>query len=269
MKNKELEGKMMDKISGMLTEREAAEFERYLKDQAEEAEDLQFFQQSWNDLDKAQWPEMTGDIGSSFYSRLDKFRNKENRSIGKKWNSFKRNYIQPAFLARASAAVLLLTLGLVLGGKTNWQPFTTDSVAAQPVANYTYSTEVNPQGMPAAMRLRKMYYNTENEDEKRVIKELLLSLQNDPNVSVRLMAVEELSSFAGQSKVREQLTKQVSSDPSPLVQAELLNTIMAQADAKESIATMENLLRDKNLNLFVKEKIHKDLPVLRASITFQ
>jgi len=268
--NKDIEGKMMDKISGMLTEREAAEFERYLKDQTEEAEDLQFFQQSWSDLDKAKWPEMTDDIGPSFYSRLEKVRTKENRSIGKKWTLFKQNYIQPAFLARASAAVLLLTLGLILGGKTNWQPFpATDMVAAQPIANYTYATEANPQGVPASMRLKQMYHNSESEDEKRVIKDLFLSLQNDPNVNVRLMAVEELSTFAGQSKVREQLTKQVSSDPSPLVQAELLNTIMAQADVKESIATMENLLRDKNLNLFVKEKIHKDLPVLRASITFQ
>jgi HEAT repeat protein len=88
-----------------------------------------------------------------------------------------------------------------------------------------------------------------------------VTLLGDPNVNVRLAAVDALQQFAGDAMVRKGLLRSLAEQKSPLVQIELI-TLMVDLKEKESVPVLKQLLEKQELNSDVRESAERGLQKL-------
>ncbi|HLX93021.1 MAG TPA: zf-HC2 domain-containing protein [Puia sp.] len=111
----------------------------------------------------------------------------------------------------------------------------------------------------ASERIRGVSYSAEIPAAgKKVVDALLSTLNNDPNVNVRLVALDALTQLASVPGVREGLVGSILHQDSPLMQVSLAD-VMLKLQEKRSIQPMKDLLQQKNLNLQVRTKIEQTL----------
>jgi hypothetical protein len=87
---------------------------------------------------------------------------------------------------------------------------------------------------------------------------LLLLLNSDSNINVRLAAVNALANFSENEYVRHELVKSLSLQSSPLVQISLID-LLASIKEPDSSSTLVRLINDPDINIHVKERAKKAL----------
>ena len=171
--------------------------------------------------------------------------------------------LQPGFAIAYSLLLLVAGLGLGhwLGGPG--PAVTAGSADKQQLAALT--TQVSEmremmmksllQNPSASERIKGISYTSEiTTVDKSVIEALLSTLNNDPNVNVRLMTLEALTHYAGNPVVRAGLVESISQQESPLVQAAMAD-VMLKLQEKNAIKPLKKLLQQKNLNVLVRNKV--------------
>jgi anti-sigma-K factor RskA len=114
----------------------------------------------------------------------------------------------------------------------------------------------------AVDRLKAMNISQEITDaDARVIDALFNSLNNDPNVNVRLAAIEALKNHTAKPEVRAALILSISRQDSPMVQIALADLMQAMQE-KEAVPQLKKLLQQEGTNEMVKEKIQESINVL-------
>lgn len=114
----------------------------------------------------------------------------------------------------------------------------------------------------AVDRLKAMNISQEMTDaDERVIEALFNSLNNDPNVNVRLAAVEALKNHTAKPEVRAGLILSISQQDSPMVQIALADLMQALQE-KNAVPQLRQLLQDEDTNELVKDKIKESINVL-------
>ncbi|GGG03876.1 HEAT repeat domain-containing protein [Pontibacter amylolyticus] len=114
----------------------------------------------------------------------------------------------------------------------------------------------------AVDRLRAVNISQEMTNaDSRVIDALFNSLNNDPNVNVRLAAVEALKNHTARPEVRAGLILSISQQDSPMVQVALADLMQALQE-KEAVPQLKQLLQDESTNELVKDKIKESINVL-------
>jgi hypothetical protein len=115
------------------------------------------------------------------------------------------------------------------------------------------------QNPSASERLRAVSYTSEiRHVNPNVAAALLATLNNDPNVNVRLTTLEALTHFARDPVIREGLIQSIQQQDSPLVQAALADT-MLKLQEKRAIQPFKKLLQQKDLNGMVRVKIEQTI----------
>jgi hypothetical protein len=106
----------------------------------------------------------------------------------------------------------------------------------------------------SSQRLKGLTFsaNLENPDSE-ILQTLLNTLNSDPNVNVRLSAVDALYLFADHRPVREGLIQSLHKQTSPMVQMALID-LMVQIREKQAVRSLKQLLQDKNLNPEVQRR---------------
>lgn len=97
----------------------------------------------------------------------------------------------------------------------------------------------------------------ENADDI-VIKALLKTLNSDPNVNVRLAAIESLTNYVDKPEVRQGLVQSIPNQESPILQITLVNLMVALQE-KASIEPFKQLLKQKQLDTTVKKRIERSI----------
>jgi HEAT repeat protein len=90
------------------------------------------------------------------------------------------------------------------------------------------------------------------QPHEQVLSALLQALNSDPNVNVRLAAVDALEKFARFTTVQHGLVEALARQDSPLVQIEVINVIV-QSQNKESIPILKTLLKNSQLDDSVRQ----------------
>ena len=110
------------------------------------------------------------------------------------------------------------------------------------------------QQQSASDRLRgvEWSYRLAPPDEQ-VLSALLRALDSDPNVNVRLAAVDALHQFGADSAVRKGLLRSLEVQRSPLVQFELIN-LMVDLKEKGSVPVLKELSQRQDLDPTVRER---------------
>ena len=115
------------------------------------------------------------------------------------------------------------------------------------------------QNPSASERLRAVSYTSEiRHVNPNIAAALLATLNNDPNINVRLTTLEALTHFARDPVVREGLIQSILQQESPLVQAALAD-VMLKLQEKRAIQPFKKLLQQKDLNGMVRVKIEQTI----------
>jgi hypothetical protein len=115
------------------------------------------------------------------------------------------------------------------------------------------------QNPSASERMRAVSYTSDiRHVNPKIAEALLTTLNNDPNVNVRLTTLEALTHFARDPIVREGLIESILQQDSPLVQAAMAD-VMLKLQEKRSIQPFKKLLQQKDLNGMVRSKIEETI----------
>jgi hypothetical protein len=115
------------------------------------------------------------------------------------------------------------------------------------------------QNPSASQRILAVGYTEEIPNvNNKVIEALLTTLNEDPNVNVRLITLEALVKLSGEPKVREGLVQSITLQESPLLQSAIAD-VMVKLQEKRSVQSLQKLLNKKDLNGMVKIKIEQSI----------
>jgi hypothetical protein len=111
----------------------------------------------------------------------------------------------------------------------------------------------------ASERLRGVSFGRQaGGGDERVLAALLDTLARDPDVNVRLAAVDALAPTVGRPMVRDQLLQQMSRQASPMVQIALIDVLLAH-DRVGSRPRLLELAASPGLDPTVREYLHSRL----------
>ncbi len=111
----------------------------------------------------------------------------------------------------------------------------------------------------ASERIKGVSYTSEIKHvDEQVIDALLATLNNDPNVNVRLTTLDALSHLANHAEVRLGLIQSITEQESPLMQSAIAD-VMLKLQERRSVRPFKELLKQKNLDNDVRYKINKTI----------
>jgi hypothetical protein len=252
-------------INNEMNDAERAAFEIHLAECAACRQEVESDQQVWDLMGEIAPPQPSELMRPRFYAMLDTY--KESQEEWKSpfagiFNMFRQLWaVQPGF--RVAYSVVLVVMGLGLGyyfsrpGGEKQQMATLTEQVKDMKAMMTIALLENPS---ASERMRGVSYTSEIKvgANKQVIDALFTTLNNDPNVNVRLMTLEALGKLAGNAAVREGLVQSIMEQESPLVQSALAD-VMLKLQEKRSVQPFRKLLQQKDLNSTVRSKIEETI----------
>jgi len=103
-------------------------------------------------------------------------------------------------------------------------------------------------------RLRGVAWSARLEQpDPQVLNALLNTLNDDPNVNVRLAAADALFLYRDQPAARQGLVQSLPRQSSPLVQIALID-LLVQIDARQSVELLRRLANDGKVNQAVRQR---------------
>ena len=260
MKKEEFEILALDYLRGTLLENEKQEFEKLLEN---EDFDKQFeeFKEVWQMMEVIKVPEASQEMDNTFFSVLGSEIEKQ-----KKKKAPLKEYLNVflGWLMKPQLAYGLLFLFLVGGYFLKLQDDSasssmstvadseTEQVREKLILTLLEQNSANKrlEGVSEANKIGKV--------DDQVINALLRTLNNDPNVNVRLAAIESLTNYVDNPKVRQGLIQSIPNQESPIIQVTLANLMLA-LEEKKSIEPFKQLLEKPELDTMVKKKIEKTI----------
>ncbi|WP_018478728.1 HEAT repeat domain-containing protein [Pontibacter roseus] len=260
---------LLDYLQGNLDEAQLQEFQTLVESGQIREEELQTLQATYAAFDQLPAPEPGPGMEAKFRHMLAAA-HKEQAGLDKPqytWGGL-WEHLQ-ALLSPLKVAYTLIVFGL--GFLVAWlafvpgqQQYDTDVqvLAAElgQVKQMLFTTLIE---QPAAVdRLKAVNISRElPEADEKVIDALFHSLNQDPNVNVRLAAIEALKKHTAKPEVREQLILSINGQESPMVQLALAD-LMQTLQEKNAVPQLRQLLQDKNTNEMVRDRIQESINIL-------
>ncbi len=261
MDKEKFEIQAMDYLSGNMSEKDSVQFEALLKANENYRKEFEVLVDAWAQIEKLDAPEPSTKMDEAFFEILSKETGK-NRA-GSFWQK-SWELILSVWQPKLAYSLLLVGIGLGIGyvlstnnlfdGKQDLvevDPETKEvrqrlvlTLLEQPSANQRL------QGVSEANKIVKV--------DSIVVKALLQTLNNDPNVNVRLAAIESLTNYVDDPLVRQGLVQSIGHQESPILQVTLANLMVALQE-KASIEPFRQLLKEKALDTTVKKKIKNSI----------
>jgi hypothetical protein len=270
MKCEQYEGLFAGWINNELKPAEHETLEQHLNSCAACREELASMQQLWAMMDEVEVPEPSTHMQTDFRAMLDDFKaaeaNKKGSSVGiKQQLSWLLQWRQKWPLAYTFAIVLVsfgcgyLFFNLKGGSKQDEQMAALTTQVHELKQTMALALLENPS---ASERIRGVSYTTEiKHADKEVIDALLATLNNDPNVNVRLSTLDALTHLAGHPEVRLGLVQSITTQDSPLMQSAIAD-VMLKLQEKSSVKSFKELLKQKDLDHGVRDKIKETITQL-------
>ena len=153
------------------------------------------------------------------------------------------------------AAGVALTLTGFMGGIWYGQASTTTEVAAlrqdfRTMHQTLLSTQL--QQASASGRIQAIQASLPSEDQAVGVA-LVTTLATDPNVNVRLAAIEALGRFSDQAAVREALATMLGRQDHPLVQIAIINLLVSWHE-KKAVPELQRLVQSEQVDPVVRQQ---------------
>ena len=263
MKSEKFEIWVMDYLSNVLDEDGQIEFKNFLENHPEYQDEFSDLQLTWNQIDSLEVPEPSEKMDEQFYEVLSEHMQKQEKTNENLLSHFQA-FLESLWKPRLAYGMILLLIGLGIGYYMNSsnkiEPTKTTIVSNKETEEVREKLVLTLLEQPSANK-RLQGVSEANKFEKvdeEVIKALLKTLNNDPNVNVRLAAIESLTNYIDDPMVREGLVQSIVQQESPMVQITLANLMVALQE-KRSIEPFKKLMRSKEQNSSVKQKLENSI----------
>ena len=259
MKCEDYKGMFLDRNKGLLGASERAELQQHLQSCATCREEMAGMQSIWDELGDVNVPEPSDEMALKFQLMLNDFKNaagKPSRLL--EWKERVKQFWQLQYRIPLAYAILFVVAGI---GAAFWIE-RNNSEKQQLQALQTQMHELKQTMMLAMLdnplaseRIKAVSYTSDIRHlDKKVIEALLETLNNDPNVNVRLSTLDALSQLGSYSEVRSGLIQSITGQESPLVQSAIAD-VMLKLQEKGAVRSFKELLKQKNLDEDVRDKI--------------
>lgn len=231
------------------------------------ADQLQINYDLWNNLEALETPIPRPEMSIDFYKKLNEYSvqntvvNTSKKSI---WDNIKEwNFGASPQLGWA------LGIGLFIFGFFAGQLFQSNgqqeqiNILAEEIGDLKKKKEFNvnlAQSVSGRMKDIQFVRQMKSPNAK-ILQALNQALCNDPNINVRLSAIESLMHFLDEPDVMTILIKAIPQQTSPIVQLELAE-VMIQLEEKRSAGAWKELLESGELEIDVKMQLEETLEVL-------
>lgn len=256
-------------ITGSLSQPEREEIETHLAGCADCRVELKAYRKLWSLMEEVPKPAVPDTLRAGFHSMLAGY--SEEIKAAQKGAPPLLTRMRNMFLLQPrphfAFSFILLAVGLT-GGYLLSRPAQQSALAYnRQIDSLSLQVSEMKQMMmlsllenpSASQRIQAVGYTGEMDNvNKKVIDALLATLNEDPNVNVRLITLEALAKLSTEPSVREGLVKSITQQESPLLQSAIAD-IMVKLQEKRSIQSLKQLLNKKDLNEMVRLKIEQSI----------
>ncbi|MDX1672531.1 MAG: HEAT repeat domain-containing protein [Balneolaceae bacterium] len=252
-------------IEDSLSTRQRIELNELIEQGTIDLLDLKEMELIYRRLGTLPQPEPNPQMRERFYSMLSERAKEEEQTIGKIINiRFQQllNRISPRNMA---AALALFIAGLLIGDL-----FTPLSNRDQRIDRLSQEVSQMREVMMVTLmdnespieRLKAVNISNEiREADREIIDALLKTLNHDPNVNVRVAAVEALVRHGDRPQVRKGLIDAIGRQESPVVQSSLADA-MLNLQEKRSVKAFQKLLEKNGLHTDLRDKLENTIAAL-------
>ncbi len=257
----DIKEKFPDYLIGDLSQEEKAQMQSHIAACPACREELESLSAIWTKLGVLPEVQPNNTIRTRFYSMLEDYKNdlgeekRKNRIFEQLKDRFKPVWTgRPAF--QLSFSLFFVFVGLIMGyiitGNRGQPAEISDLRQEVQSMRQTLAVSLLDQSS-ASERLRgvNLSVNTEKPDSG-LIEALLNTLNTDPNVNVRLAAVDALYLFYDFPQVKEGIAQTLNTQESPLVQVALIDLIVDVRE-RRAIESLKNLMQTKTLHPDVRQ----------------
>lgn len=237
-------------LLGHLSPEENSDFEARLHSDSALRMDVEELRHTWASLSDINDAQPSAGLRTRFYERLasatEQSRRRRTRLFGL-WP------MRPAWQAAFTAVIFgtgLLT-GLV-SRQSSVKEVARLQGEVQQMRQLVALSMLNRQS-PSARLEGVSWSSRVQEPDPQVSAALLSALNEDPNVSVRLSAVDALSNLGHDKIIRRQLIESIAGQPSPLVQISLIDALV-QVGAREAGPELTAIANDGHYNTNVRQR---------------
>ena len=258
MKCKRIEEVAVDYLSGAMLPGAAAELETHLSECATCREAMATAREMWQRLGQIPAEAPSPALRERVDAIIEAYRQglaeqAPARATRSPWSSWWQAWTQwhPAWrlAAQTAAVACAFVAGSIWQPKSIAQLHPNQAVAelSREVDNLRQLVTLTLLQQPSATeRLEGVSYshNVPAQNEK-VLAALLQALESDPNVNVRIAAVDALRQYSSSSLARQGMVKSLAQESSPLVQSELIE-LLVQWQEKGSIPVLQKIKQNQN-----------------------
>lgn len=231
--------------------------ERLMKVYPEHSLEIEGAFSTWEDLKTLDTPVPGAQMDANFYKMLNSVDNSNETT--KEVRKGKIRWLNPRILAVAATFLLGLSIG-------NWLNLDqrSDQIENAIVSDKTNeisfaSIELTPA---ASDRIREINdFKSQESVDLKILDALNKVILNDPNVNVRLTAIETMVLFSDIPEARKYLIEAIPFQESSIVQLELAD-IMIGLEEKESSDEWQQLLESDQLETDVRFRLKENLKTI-------
>ena len=210
------------------------------------------------DIDEMKVPEPSADMDRKFKATLEEA--KKAGFLDERVPVRRRRPVTaslPQFLPRLATAISLLVAGWFLGYQVTPRPERARlDLLASEVWEMKKTVMLAMLENPSAeerMKAVQFAHELSGPDEP-VLEALTRTLNEDPDVGVRLMAVNALAHYAAEPRVREALIRSIVRQKSPLVQLALADVMLA-LNEKRAVESFRRMIASPMVDDSVKSRL--------------
>ncbi len=233
-------------------------------------EELENLSSMWTKLGVLPEEHPSQSLRTGFYSMLESYKQeleqqKSKHSLGKIMEGWFARWWPRRPAIQLSLLLLILIIGLAAGYSLNATRQTTKDLAQlrQEVQSTHQMLAVSLLDQPSSSDRIKginLSYGIKSPGPD-MLRKLLHTLNNDPNVNVRLSAVDALYLYHGQPIVREGLAQSLSKQTSPLVQLALIS-LMVEMRERQAVEALKRLIQEEELQPEVRNRAEQSIQQL-------
>ena len=226
-----------------------AEFEEHLSACAGCRQEVDELGRVWSRLELLPEFEPSPRLRQEFYTRLSDYRDGRERRWSFAWLH------NPVF--QAAAAVAILAAGIGVGRLTLQRGETNETTTVARLQDEITDMKqmvalAQLRQDSAGERLKGVDWVVQQSSANQQVLDALISTANhDPNVNVRVAAIEALGRFATTPQVRTALPKSLTRQDSPLAQIAVLDEIV-ELHERSAAPAIQNLISQTDVNPAVK-----------------
>lgn len=204
-------------------------------------------------------------MGDSFYAMLES--EKQRQASEQKFNLLNliKDFITPERIQWGGMATGIFLIGMLAGNL--FTPFRDYNQQINRLSSEVFQMRevlmmslLDAQSPSERLKAVNISTNISSADD-RVISALLKTLNEDPNVNVRLASIEALLRHADNPATRKGLVEAISKQESPQIQVALADAMLALQETK-SIDELRRILEQNELDSSVRDKLENTIAAL-------